>query len=192
MNDLTIFVKDMKMKVFFFGYSVSLIFLVIGCATLPEPGTAHDTLVIGMIIHTGKDFHTYSHVSVNGVHRTGIEMKLKNITTNDEYSVKTEKNGLFYTVALPPGTYRIDQFYLKVSSGSAWADTYYSPGNLTFTIVKGKINNLGMINWDGRMGGDTNVQLSQLYNYVENEFRTQFSGSGWLKRDMTNQNITKK
>jgi hypothetical protein len=182
----------MKMTIFSFGCFVSLVFLVIGCTTLPEPKTESDTLVIGMIIHTGEGFQNYSGVSVNGTHKTGIEMKLKNITTNDEYSIKTQKNGLFYTTVLPPGIYEIDQFYLKISSGNAWADTYSSPGDsLTFTIVNGRINNLGMVNWDGKMRGDTNFRFSQLYNDVENEFRTQFSRSEWLKRDMMNQDIKK-
>jgi hypothetical protein len=142
----------MKMRIHSFWCFVSLVFLVIGCTTLPGPKTENDTLVIGMIIHAGEGFPNYSSASVNGIHKTGIEMKLKNVATNEEYTVKTKKNGLFYTTELPSGTYEIDQFYLKVTSGNAWADTYGSPyDSWTFTIINGKINNLGVTNWDSTM-----------------------------------------
>jgi hypothetical protein len=181
----------MKLVSFFFLGCVVL--LVIGCATIPEPKTESDRLVIGMIIQTGEGFRNYSGATVNGTHKSGIELSIKNTSTNEEYNIKTQKNGLFYTTVLTEGTYVIEQFYLKVTSGNAWADTYSSPNDSwTFTIINGKINNLGVINWDGKARGGTNFKFSQLYNDVVNEFNSQFSKSEWTKWDMVDINIERK
>jgi hypothetical protein len=169
-----------------------VIILVFGCATLSEPKSESDKLVTGIIIQKGEGFQNYSGASVNGIHKTGIEMTIKNISTNEEYKVKTRKNGLFYIYELPEGIYEIDNFYLKVTSGNAWADTHSSPNDsLKFSVVNGKVNNLGVINWDGKMRGGTNFTFSQLYNDVINEFNAQFPKSAWLDHEVINTNIIK-
>lgn len=180
----------MKTKVM--PYLGLAIFLIFGCATYSEPKTENDKLLTGIIVHTGIGYKKYSGATVNGIHKTGIEMTIKNVSTNEEFKIRTKKNGLFYLHELPVGTYEIEDFYLKVSSGKAWADTHSSPDNrLRFSIENGKVNNLGVINWDGKMREWTNISFNNSYNTVMKEFTSRFPKSNWLKMEVINLNIKK-
>jgi len=178
------------MKVISAIFVVCAFFILIGCATLPEPKSENDNLVIGIIVHTGEGYANYSGATVNGTHFSGIELVVKNTSTNEEYKMFTKKNGLFYSTELPEGSYRLEQFYLKVTVGNAWADMYSTPSNnLIFTVTAGGVTNLGMINWDGKSRGSTNYDYGKLYDVVEDEFRTQYPKSEWLNRSFSNVRI---
>jgi hypothetical protein len=178
------------MKVIRAIFVVCAFFILMGCATIPGPKSESDNLVIGIIVHTGEGYTNNAGATVNGTHFSGIELVVKNTSTNEEYKLLTKKNGLFYTSELPEGTYRIEQFYLKVTVGTAWSDTYSSPSsNLTFAVAGGEVTNLGMINWDGKSRGGSNYDYGKLYNAVEDEFRAQFPKSEWLTRPFSNVRI---
>ena len=169
-----------------------VIFLLFGCVSLSAPKTQDDNLFVGIIIHTGEGYQKYSSASVNGTHKSGIEMTIVNVSSKEEYKIRTKKNGLFYINTLPEGTYEVAQFYLKVTNGNSWSDTYSSPSSRwIFNITNGKINNFGVINWDGKFREGTNFKFSQLYNDVLNEFNTQFPKTNWSTREVANLNIEK-
>jgi len=171
------------MKIIRAIFAICAFSFLMGCTTLPEPKSENDNLVIGIIMHTGEGYADYSGATVNGIHKNGIELVVKNTNTNEEYKILTKKNGLFYTIELPEGIYRIEQFYLRVTVGNAWADTYSIPNNnLTFTVTGGEIINLGVINWNAKMRGGTNYTYARLYDDVEDELKAQYPKSEWLTR----------
>ena len=168
-----------------------VIFLLLGCATFSEPASDSDTLAIGIVIQTGENFGESSGATVSGINKSGIDLTIMNIDTNREYRTRTRTNGLFSVNKLPEGTYRINKLYIKVESGRAMASLSTSPiNNYTFTVMNGKVNNLGVINWDSKLAEGTTLKFSHSYDDVKKEFVSQYPSSKWQSREMVNIAIT--
>jgi hypothetical protein len=132
-----------------------------------------------MIVQTGKGYSNYGGASVNGTNFSGIEITLRHIGTNEEFVLRSRKNGLFYSVELTEGDYEIIQLYIKKTSGSSWADLYTNPEGVVFTVVKNTVNNIGLIQWSSVFRTGTNISYSKDHNRVRNEFLVQFAKSNW-------------
>ena len=180
------------MRIFVMSLTIFLASFLIGCSSLPEPKTENDTLVIGIIKHTGDNYVNYViGSSLNGTKTNEIQMTIKNINTNENFIIKTQKNGLFYYVNLSEGLYRIERLFIRISVGSGFVTTFSRPEtDYFFSIINGKINNLGVINWSTTLinyqpfSVSADYILSQLYNDVIIECNKQFTKSEWLKKDI--------
>jgi len=158
--------------------------LLIGCATIPKPESEDDNLLIGIMKYTGQGY-TNNYSALNGTHTSGIEVTFKNVDSNEEYKIRTQKNGLYYTSELPEGTYQLVSFYLNINrDGSSVQVSTTQVDTYLFTITSGVINNLGTVNFDGIFREGIYTKFPGLYNDVENEFRTQFPKTEWLNRSI--------
>jgi len=163
---------------------VCICFLVFGCASIPEPKTESDILVVGIITRVYENYIGTSGL-LNGTQKMGIEITIVNTGTNAEYKVQSQKNGLFYIESLPEGNYLLQQFYAIVHSGSSWASDAVRT-SLRFSVENGKVHNLGVINWNrNATDGRHTILRNQEHDDVITEFNSQYPRSGWLQREIT-------
>jgi len=116
-------------------------FLILGCASLPEPDSANQTLVVGM-------------VSVQHINRTvtrGVRIILTEDSGTRTHALTSGTDGLFYSTRIPPGIYRVIR--LEVPRPEGGNPVLYRWGNAPRIVIEnGRVNNLGRINaaWSGR------------------------------------------
>jgi len=84
----------------------------------------------------------------DGINISGIEILLKNTTTNENIRFSTDKNGLLL-VNLQYGKYKIEELYIKKQyNDGTWFDFYIKqPTMKVLEIEKGKVNNIGTMQW---------------------------------------------
>ena len=152
-------------------YLVIISFLIVGCASIPEPNNNKQTLIIGEINFEGKNYPE-NFRSLNGNHKMGVEITMENISTNRTYTITSERGGTFYSVKIPEGRYRITSFYYKSPTGQ-WQRYSYPSAIEEFNIMYGMVNNFGKLDWiherietvyNGRTLHD------QEYDRVKNDF----------------------
>lgn len=169
---------------------VGLFFLVscflISCSSLPDASEENQTLVVGQIILEAKGFLTYGSVSVNGINRNGIEITIQEVSTGKEYKMKSFIRGIFHSVKIPEGSYRITSYYFKKSVGNSWADVRQNNPGYKFEIVNGKVNNMGLIQWNSERGKQTVSLYNSQYDQVRSEFQKEFEKSNWNEREWIN------
>ena len=129
-------------------------------------------LLVGEVVFTGSNFVSENGVSLEGITTSGIELVLKNTNTNETLRFPADKNGLFY-INLQAGKYRIDELnvrkYSKIDEN--WFDFYIKqPTIKVLEIEKGKVNNIGTLQWSFV---DKMNNLVQVEN--ESEIKIKFS-----------------
>jgi hypothetical protein len=162
-----------------------------GCATtgpkptspapFTEPANSDSTLLIGRITLTCENFPANWHVE--GEHKRGIVMDLKNVNTNEIIKIKSKgSDGLFYLLDTP-GYYEIVKFEYGIKSGRYWS-TLTITGQYLINIEKGIVNNLGDIHctWtyvETMKRGHAKVQFNENYDEVKEWFQMTYPESSW-------------
>jgi hypothetical protein len=173
---------------------VNFSFLFIGCASFPKADNKHDTMVIGAIIQQGKGYDNYyGLVSVNGTKKIGIEISLQG-SDKKVYKMKTRTDGLFYSVNIPEGVYKLKKLYLKNESGSAWVSiSWITPDDTEHKvkIISGKVNNLGTINWECEKDVKNRIFYNREYVQVRDVFQEIYKSSNWNEKEWIDTKIIK-
>jgi len=167
-------------------------FLVFGCASFPEPNKENQTLVIGKIIQHGTGYRFYGSVSVNGTNKFGIQITLQELISGQAYTMRTRSDGMFFSVNIPEGEYKITRIYLRKKSGSAWASMTWVPRDsdeYRLEIVNGKVNNFGSTSWECESGVKNSMFYNREYEQVRDSFQENNRSSNWNEREWVNINI---
>jgi len=174
-----------KRLVTFFAITLTAAFLLDSCTTFPAPDAAHSTLIVGSIELTASGHPVgFSGNTVNGTHKEGIEITIENVQTKAKYVLHSRGDGLFFSQEVPAGDYSIKRFYYNRKSGGGHADTNtYPDRNRLFTIVEGKVNNLGSISWQSDLEERMGHLANKDYIAVRNQVASIDSMSQWLKLD---------
>ncbi len=156
------------------------------CSSLPDPAEGRSTLVVGAVIMHASGYDTYGSATVNGDHRSGIQITVINEATNEPLTLVSDVNGLFYTTKMPAGSYVVQRLYYRAVSGTWWADTNMSPqGRRRFVVKDGSVNNLGMLTWYNSTTGGLAFEVNSDYPAVHDLVSEKQPKSAWLKMDWT-------
>ncbi len=163
---------------------VSIIMLAIlfltGCMSVPEPDSNNRILTLGQINFKGTNYNNANGLTLNGEHEGNIILTIKNINTRKEFELETYYDGLFYSVDIPKGNYRIIKMLLTVSDGSGSMYTWTTPnGSKRFVINDNSVNNLGKINWRSDNNVSSNFTFDFGYKEVNELFQNKFKNSSW-------------
>jgi len=173
---------------------ICISFLVINCASFPKADSEHNTMVIGVIIQEGKGYKIYGTTSVNGTNKFGIEITLMELVDGKTYTMRTRNDGLFYSVNIPEGVYKILKVYLKKESGSSWASiTWSTPDDVEhrIEIISGKVNNIGTIKWDCEKEVKNIINYNREYGQAKDIFQEKYKSSNWNEKEWIDINIKK-
>jgi hypothetical protein len=174
-------------------FTVLIGIIVFGCASFPQANSENQTLVIGMIIQQGTGYKTYGLATVNGTNKKGINLKIQELNGEKTYTIRTQKGGIFYSINIPEGVYKITQVYFKKDEGGSWASiTWNSPKDSEFKIeiIKDKVNNLGTINWECESGVKNKLLFNREYEQVRDLFLETYKSSNWNEKEWINSKIS--
>ena len=164
------------------GLYLSILILA-GCTSIPEANEKNQTMFIGEISFEGSGFSD-NLVSLNGMHKTGIEITIQNTMNQKTHILHSDSKGRFYSVNIPEGNYRISKLlFQSTSNASSWIT---NPRIATFTIRHGIVNNFGNLSWkrEYRAG---NISNDSFYHnpddgLVRNNFEQRHPKSGWNEK----------
>lgn len=157
------------------------------CSSIPEPADQSSTLLIGKIVFSAKGYENFGSSSINGVHKTGINLTIENIKTNEIYVLTTGITGIFYSTNLPAGKYTIKKYLFKDSSQNSMSEMTASHNDLlVFQINPGKVNNLGFISWLAKNGEGVTFNYNNDYSIVHDNFNQEYKNSLWLRYEWIN------
>ena len=171
-------------------FALSLIFAAQNAfsSAVSEPSNERQPLVLGMIIMEGKGFrHLSSALSVNGTTREGIEVTIQEIHTGGFHTMISNTEGVFSSVNVPEGEYRLARVFLKLKSGRSWISIAWNPPPdrviYRFEVADGKVNNFGEIYWECESGEKNTLNVNQDYEKVRNWFNDKNNSSKWNQRE---------
>jgi len=169
-----------------------MIFFIIGsvflsCASFPDANEKNRTLIIGQIVLEAKGWPT-DNISINGIYKTGIQITIQDNASGKTYSIKSQNDGMFYSVNVPNGNYKITRIYFKKTSGRSWRDVWIEPGRSQFVIKEGYVNNLGLFNWLSEPSKSLLLNNKE-YEQVKNLFQEEYVSSNWNEKDWIETNI---
>ena len=168
-------------RIYSFLAKLSLCFLIC-CKSVPISTERNPTLLVGEIVFLGNNYSSNNGISFNGVTTSGIDIVLKNTITNEIFRFSSDENGLFY-INLQEGKYLIDELYLKKERhDGAWASIYTNPSQKALEIERGKVNNVGIINWSYVDRKHKIVQTDDSVT-VKNLFSKQYPTSNWNQKE---------
>ena len=171
------------MKKLIIGILLIFCFFVFSCTSVPNANARKKTLVIGQIILEVKELRASS-PSLVGTHKQGIEIIIENIESGKSYSLKSQKNGLFYSTGLKAGNYKISRVIFKKSSGPTSTGIGWSPQR-DFIVEEGYVNNMGVLEWISSNRTAT-FSGNQKFIEVREYFQNNFSSSNWNEYEWLN------
>ena len=167
----------------------AVILLILGsCATtLPmEPRDPADSLVIGQLLFKAEGYDSRGYNSINGEHRSPIELTVKNLDSGERLTPKSRgREGLFSFPAGGDARWVIEKVeYRFTNSDGSWISLYHRPDNAYFTTEAGMVNNLGLVEWNADRTRDS-VYLRQHFSTpgVRESVELWYPDSAWLERD---------
>jgi hypothetical protein len=148
------------------------------CSTIQEPKNDEATLLIGQIMSAGK-ISDYRYYNLNGINKSGIEITIENKETKNVEVLKSNFDGIFYSTTLLPGEYAIKKFF--IDKGASYFTLLNSLND--FTLTKGKVNNLGIINWELNFNESSRRYLNKEYSELQKLFLSKYPESAWLRKE---------
>jgi hypothetical protein len=173
----------MKNMRFIYRFLTLLSFcFLLSCKTIPMSTESNPTLLVGEVIFTGSNYVSNNGIPFNGTDTRGIEIYLINTETYEEISFPADNNGLFQ-INLPEGRYVVTILNkINTLPGGAWANVYVNPNDRLIDIKKGKVNNIGTINWTFT-NRRHNVEQIDNSIAVRNSFANTFPKSNWNEQE---------
>lgn len=171
---------------------IAVLLFFTGCASLPEYDDNNKALVYGLISHYGKNHPSYDGVSLNGVHKYGIEITLVNKDNQKKIKLITNRDGFYYSTAIISGKYKITKIFIKQKDiRETFSSLVITPFNLKEFDIKDKnINNLGFIKLETDGEDIVNIKyINSLQSFQY--FRENFADSGWNKNKINTIDIFK-
>jgi len=182
----------MKWKYSFLVLVNLSLYVLIGCKSISIPmysepmySEKQSTLLAGRVVFAGEDdgddVNIYG-VSFAGITTSDITILLRNTATNEVLRLSPPENGLFY-VYLPEGEYWMDKLSLvKKERNGAWAYISTKPALKVFKVERGKVNNIGTIQWLYADGRHFVIQEDNS-SKIQTVFSEQFPKSNWNQKE---------
>jgi len=176
--------KTMKRIIFL----ACVCFLILGCAS--TPGGKYETLLVGVVIHEGKNFGTTLGLTIDGINKDNIEITIYEINRKKSYTLKTKGEGIFFSEKLPEGTYQLRKLFLRNTLNNASVTVAWETQNdIRFEVVNGKINNLGIINWNCEKNVRNSITYNRDHDEVAELFKTRKEYQNWNEKEWSNTGI---
>lgn len=174
-------------KVFSLISAIFLGSLLVSCASIPKKVNPGDTLVIGRVEVKTHDYIPYEDIKINGTFHEGIEMTVKNVRSNKELIVKSNKDGCFFISNLVAGdTYEITHLKLTVYSNSGacqWIEVSFSNPR-TFVPLDNQVLNIGCTYYDFDGANNWASWQTGNHNYVKEFFKDLPDESEWFEKEI--------
>jgi hypothetical protein len=153
---------------------MSLILLVT-CTSVPKYSSENDTLVLGRLIITRNSTRSRDSAT-NGVYKAGTLITFIEKDSGRSTKIPTKSEGWFITDKLKAGTFNLDEFYdERTSDNTTYRMTLTTL--YTFTVEKGKVNNLGLIEIEVGDRGVSNISIN--HDIIKNDFSQLYPDSEW-------------
>lgn len=161
-------------------YNILLCFLI-GCTSIPTATEENPTLLVGEIVLLS-DYVSNQEISFKGTTISDIAITLRNTANNETFRIVSNSAGLFH-INLQEGKYLIDELYIKKEQANgAWSYFYTNPAPKVFEIKKGKVNNIGTINWSYIERRHNVIQTDNSIS-VKANFLKKYPKSNWNQRE---------
>ena len=155
--------------------------LLIGCRTIPMATENNPTLLVGKVIFYGRFISAHG-ISFDGTITRGIEISLRNTTTNEVFRFSPDNNGLFH-INLQDGKYALDELYIRrYNSEGAWSNLFTNPSQKFIEVERGKVNNIGTIRWTFVNRRHHIEQFDNLAT-VRDAFSARYTRSNWNQKE---------
>jgi len=119
-----------------------IVLLILSCASIPQPHTPDDTLVIGSLVLDFPDgFFDYPPRTIT----SGIELVITNKTEGYAFSVRTFKDGYFCFVSNGHDSFSLDRFSYERKEQSWQQVTLKSALGIPVTLSPGRVRYLGKL-----------------------------------------------
>jgi len=169
------------------GLVIFLGISLVSCVSVPDADGNNQTLVIGEFSVQGTGYGgNYS--SWNGKVTNGITITIQNTSTSETHKMSSGIDGLFFSVKIPSGSYRITRLVSPNPGGQNMVSEQINPTSRIFTVKCRIVNNLGKIN-EIKTASNSNsgnyairIELDQGYEEVRNDFQRRNSGSNWHQK----------
>jgi len=169
---------------------IGVLFLLLSCASFPEPESQGNSLVIGTFV---MDFPDGFFQEPPRKFRSDVVINFANEMTKEKFSLSTSHPGYFYFLSNGTDDYVFESFELKVESGSYWWDMHKtelkkriitSPdkviylGNIvvSYRRPKKKLEGASMTSWHFEQSISTAWDRDALTKYI----RAKKKDSRWL------------
>ena len=164
-----------------------------GCASIPEPSEKYDNLLYGQVEFNFTCIPNNYQIPESSTEKYGIEVKFRNIKTNNTITMTTNSKGEFARAGIPEGTYIIQSFKktIKYNAGyemefSATFDKNKTT-NFHFTPISNTVVNMGLISLDFSITEigyySWNVNWGKGYEGTYETFFANHMESDWLDKE---------
>jgi hypothetical protein len=124
-------------------------------------------------------------VSIQSATSPGIEIELSKVNGIGMYTLLAGADGMFYSVRVPAGVYKITKLvYTGRNGSSGWSITLRNPPRIE--IEHGKVNNLGLLNFPDATSTTVYAEWNKNYEQVGTQFRQKYSSSNWNNKEWIN------
>jgi hypothetical protein len=169
------------------------ILLLTGCSKkfYVEPDKNADTLLLGQVQFLGSNDNELN--SFNGKRNRNISLEIENINNKKCMIIRSADDaGIFYSSRLEQGIYQIKKFTVQSSDNGRFHNTTFNQYYF-FQLQKGKINNMGFIDWKLNFKNSKEViLLNSDFSNVKMCFSTNFNDSSWITNVWTDTIISSK
>ena len=161
--------------------AVFLVMIVSACAVVPVPDRSSSTMVIGMVKAEEVSANSQDGGGLFDFTSGTVRLTIENIRTHEKHTLKSNKNGFFFTDTIPTGRYTLKITCPKQpeSDQRLAMNQNSNPTIRYFCIVAGKVNNLGTIAWQSDGEKWNGYRLNAGYLEVVSEFRNLDSRGKW-------------
>lgn len=162
--------------------AVFMLMTLSSCATNSktqvEPVNSDDALLVGRLILDIRNYY------VNGKHKKGIKLVVIDMDSHEDFTLYTDKNGLFFMPAVPGHNYRLfSLFYERPNGDGSWVseNLFY---DLDQEIKPGAVNIVCDMLVEMDYENSFFSTEEDKYNEIKAAFERNYSGSKWLKYQM--------
>ncbi|MCQ2586118.1 MAG: hypothetical protein MJ185_11055 [Treponema sp.] len=158
-----------------------------GKITRCEPKGTEFTMLCGVITAECTGYENYMHeVTLNGTHKKGIELTIRDLTTKKEYKVKTEEHGFFYLPKAQVGhSYKLVKVHLEKWNGNYfyWAEfDFDNKDSRPITCKNREGNVLYALNIESNNGNWISRHKGNA-DWVKSILKLNYPGSVWPNYD---------
>lgn len=174
-------------------------FLMVSCASLPEPSEKVNNLVYGKVDFNFENYTNANLLPETERMQTGVEVVIQDRKTRKTYRMSTNGNGEFFHANVPAGTYRLSKiektvvgngnefiFGGKIDERAEVKHAYF------FKVEDNYVNNMGTIDFDIKMLNVSSYNWSlrwgteEAYKESTELFWKKHSDSDWLYKEWRN------
>lgn len=169
--------------------ALTLVFLLTSCASVPKKIKPGDSLVIGQAKIQSRGYKDTGYGNMNGTFKGGIEITIKDLNTNKEKVIKTDKDGYFFVKGLAPhNPHQISKVKMTVSGNNGTYSTWVEFTNAEIFIpYDNLVTNIGCTTYI--FDGKTNTVWFECRDHykMRSVFKERSEGTEWQDKKIYDQ-----